>query len=103
MYFISNEQYGTIIRLLSDFMVSDKEKTTRAAERRRKALKTLKYLKKKGNIMDNTTTRQDVLDFEDKIRERSIATIHKIAHERNTITGNMLNKRTDSYTSMLGE
>ena len=43
---ISNEQYDAIIRLLSGFVASDKETTTQAAERRRKATKTLKYLKR---------------------------------------------------------
>lgn len=44
---ISNEQYDAIIRLLSGFVASDKETTTQAAERRRKAAKTIKYLKRK--------------------------------------------------------
>ena len=43
---ISNEQYDAIIRLLGGFIASDKEQTTHAAERRRKATKTLKYLKR---------------------------------------------------------
>ena len=43
---ISNEQYDAIIRLLGGFIASDKETTTQAAERRRKATKTLKYLKR---------------------------------------------------------
>ena len=53
--------------------------------------------------MDNTTTRQDVLDFEQQIRERSIATIRRLARDRNTSAGNVLNKRGDSYKSMLGD
>lgn len=43
---ISNEQYDAIIRLLSGFVASDKETTIQAAERRRKAVKMLKYLKR---------------------------------------------------------
>ena len=46
MQIISNEQYDAIIRLLGGFIASDKETTTQAAERRRKALKTIKYLKR---------------------------------------------------------
>lgn len=53
--------------------------------------------------MDNTTTRQDVLDFEQQIRECSIATIRRLARDRNTSAGNALNKRSDSYKSMLGD
>ena len=44
---ISNKQFDAILRLLSDFLAADKETTTQAAERRRKAMKTVKYLKRR--------------------------------------------------------
>ena len=44
---ISNKQFDAILRLLSDFLTADKEQTTQGAERRRKAMKTVKYLKRR--------------------------------------------------------
>ena len=50
MQSISNDRYDAIIRLLSGFVASDKETTTQAAERRRKATKMMKYLKRNKDV-----------------------------------------------------
>lgn len=47
MQSISNDRYDAILRLLSEYLDEDKEQTAHAAERRRKAAKTIKYLKRK--------------------------------------------------------
>jgi len=46
---ISNYQYDAIVRLLGDYITEDMVQTTRAAERRRKTKKVLKYLNNKRN------------------------------------------------------
>jgi len=47
MQSISNDRYDAILRLLSEYLAEDEEQTAHGAERRRKALKTIKYLKRK--------------------------------------------------------
>jgi len=53
--------------------------------------------------MNNTITRQDVLDFEEKVRQESIAAMHKLARNKHSVTVNPLYKKGDSYSSMLGD
>lgn len=53
--------------------------------------------------MDNTKTRQDVLDFEERVRKQSIATMHRIVRDRNTLrSDDGTYKKTSTYKTMLG-